>query len=68
DVLKKLRPDRFEDIIALVSLYRPGPMDNIPRYINIKEEREDADYMHPILQPILEETFGIMIYQEQVMQ
>ena len=68
DVLKKMKPNRFEDIIALVSLYRPGPMDNIPRYIDIKDGREEPDYMHDLLQPILEETFGIMIYQEQVMQ
>ncbi|MEZ5919694.1 MAG: hypothetical protein R3D66_07315 [Alphaproteobacteria bacterium] len=58
----------LEDIIALVSLYRPGPMDNIPRYIAVKEEREDADYMHPILKPLLEDTYGTAIYQEQVMQ
>lgn len=68
DTLKKVKPNRFEDIIALVSLYRPGPMDNIPKYIDVKEEREEADYMHTILQPFLEETYGIMIYQEQVMQ
>ncbi len=68
DMLKKVKPNRFEDIIALVSLYRPGPMDNIPKYIDVKEEREDPDYMHPVLQPFLEETYGIMIYQEQVMQ
>ncbi len=68
DVLRKMRPNRFEDIIALVSLYRPGPMDNIPTYIAIKDGEQEPDYMHPVLQPILEETFGIMIYQEQVMQ
>lgn len=68
DVLKKLKPSRFEDIIALVSLYRPGPMDNIPKYIAIKDGKEEPDYLHPKLKPILEETFGIMIYQEQVMQ
>ena len=68
DVLRKMKPDRFEDIIALVSLYRPGPMDNIPKYISTKDGQEDPDYLHPKLQPILEETFGIMIYQEQVMQ
>ncbi|MGB1077656.1 MAG: DNA polymerase III subunit alpha, partial [Bdellovibrionales bacterium] len=68
DVLRKLRPDRFEDIIALVSLYRPGPMDNIPTYCAIKDGKEEPDYMHPLLQPVIEETFGIMIYQEQVMQ
>jgi len=68
DVLKKLKPNRFEDIIALVALYRPGPMDNIPKYIAVKEGKEEADYMHPILKPLLEETYGIMVYQEQVMQ
>jgi len=68
DTLKKVKPNRFEDIIALVALYRPGPMDNIPKYIEVKEEKVEPDYMHPILQSFLEETYGIMIYQEQVMQ
>ncbi len=68
DTLKKMRPNRFEDIIALVSLYRPGPMDNIPTYIDVKDGKLEADYLHPKLQPILEETYGIMVYQEQVMQ
>src|SRR5438067_3752757 len=68
DMLKKLRPDRFEDIIAVVSLYRPGPMENIPRYIAVKHGEEKADYLHPALEEILKETHGIMIYQEQVMQ
>jgi DNA polymerase III subunit alpha len=68
DVLRKLKPDRFEDLIAVVALYRPGPMDNIPRYINCKHGRETPDYLHPLLEGILKETFGIMIYQEQVMQ
>ncbi|MEZ5903180.1 MAG: DNA polymerase III subunit alpha [Alphaproteobacteria bacterium] len=68
DVLRKMKPNRFEDIIALVALYRPGPMDNIPKYISTKAGQDEADYLHPKLQPILEETFGIMIYQEQVMQ
>ncbi|HEX3953244.1 MAG TPA: DNA polymerase III subunit alpha, partial [Stellaceae bacterium] len=68
DMLKKLRPDRFEDIIAVVSLYRPGPMENIPRYIAVKHGQEPADYLHPKLEGILKETHGIMIYQEQVMQ
>jgi len=68
DVLRKLRPDCFEDIIAVVALYRPGPMDNIPSYINRKHGVEEPDYMHPRLERILKETFGIMIYQEQVMQ
>src|ERR1041384_4018768 len=68
DMLRKLRPDRFEDIIAVVSLYRPGPMENIPRYIAVKHGREAPDYLHPKLEGILKETHGIMIYQEQVMQ
>ncbi|MBL0337760.1 MAG: DNA polymerase III subunit alpha [Rhodospirillaceae bacterium] len=68
DVLRKLKPDRFEDIIAVVALYRPGPMDNIPKYIACKHQRESPDYLHPMLEEILRETFGIMIYQEQVMQ
>ena len=66
--LKNLRPDRFEDIIAMVSLYRPGPMDSIPTYIDRKYGREEPDYLHETLQPILEETYGVIIYQEQVMQ
>jgi DNA polymerase-3 subunit alpha len=68
DVLRKLRLDRFEDIIAVVALYRPGPMDNIPSYIKRKHGEEKPDYLHPSLEPILKETYGIMIYQEQVMQ
>jgi DNA polymerase-3 subunit alpha len=68
DMLKKLKPDRFEDIIAVVSLYRPGPMENIPRYIAVKHGLEQPDYLHPALEGILKETHGIMIYQEQVMQ
>jgi DNA polymerase-3 subunit alpha len=68
DVLRKMRADTFEDIIAVVALYRPGPMDNISRYIAVKHGTEKADYLHPRLEGILKETFGIMIYQEQVMQ
>ena len=68
DVLRKLKPDRFEDIIAVVALYRPGPMDNIPSYINRKHGREPIDYLHDDLEECLRETYGIPIYQEQVMQ
>jgi len=68
DVLRKMRPDRFEDIIAVVALYRPGPMENIPSYIKRKHGEEKPDYLHPMLEGILKETHGIMIYQEQVMQ
>lgn len=66
--LKRLKPDRFEDIIAMVALYRPGPMDNIPTYINRKHNEEPVDYLHPMLEPILKETYGVIIYQEQVIQ
>ncbi len=66
--LKKLRPDRFDDIIAMVSLYRPGPMDNIPTYINRKHGEEPVDCLHPLLEGILKETYGVIIYQEQVIQ
>jgi DNA polymerase-3 subunit alpha len=68
DVLRRLKPDAFEDVIALVALYRPGPMDQIPRYIACKHGKEKPDYLYPTLEGILKETFGVMIYQEQVMQ
>ncbi len=67
-ILHDMQPDKIEDIVALVSLYRPGPMDSIPTYIAVKKGLEKPDYMHPMLEPILKETYGIMIYQEQVMQ
>ena len=66
--LVDMRPDRFEDIIALVALYRPGPMANIPTYCARKHGDEQSEYMHPMLEPILKETYGVIIYQEQVMQ
>ena len=66
--MKELKPDCLEDIIAGVSLYRPGPMDQIPRYIANKQDPEHAVYTHPALKPILEVTYGCMVYQEQVMQ
>jgi DNA polymerase III subunit alpha len=68
DILSKLKPNRFEDLIALVALYRPGPMDDIPTYISVKNGQEKPDYLHPSLKDILEETYGVMVYQEQVMQ
>ncbi|MFD2261281.1 DNA polymerase III subunit alpha [Lacibacterium aquatile] len=67
-VLRDMKPDRIEDLIAVVALYRPGPMDNIPSYIARKHGREEPDYLNPMLEGILKETYGIMIYQEQVMQ
>ncbi|HUV32142.1 MAG TPA: DNA polymerase III subunit alpha, partial [Devosiaceae bacterium] len=63
-----LKPDRFEDIIGIVALYRPGPMDNIEAFCNRKHLREEPDYLHEKLKPVLEETYGIIVYQEQVMQ
>ncbi len=66
--LLDMRPDRFEDIIALVALYRPGPMANIPTYCARKHGLEKPEYIHPKLEPILRETFGVIVYQEQVMQ
>ena len=66
--MKELKPDCLEDIIAGVSLYRPGPMDQIPRYIKNKKDPENAEYTHPSLIPILKVTYGCMVYQEQVMQ
>ena len=68
DALKRMHPDCIEDIIAMVALYRPGPMDNIPRFIACKKGDEAPDYLHPMLEPILKETYGIIVYQEQVMQ
>ncbi len=68
DALRKLKPDRFEDIIAIVALYRPGPMDNIDSYVNRKHGRESIETLHATIEPILRETYGVIIYQEQVMQ
>jgi DNA polymerase III subunit alpha len=68
DVLIGLKPDRFEDIIAVVSLYRPGPMENIPTYINRKHGNQNITYMHADLEEVLKETYGIFIYQEQVLR
>ena len=66
--MKELKPDSLEDIIAGVSLYRPGPMDQIPRYIKGKQNPGHNEYTHPALEPILNVTYGCMVYQEQVMQ
>ncbi|HZX21397.1 MAG TPA: DNA polymerase III subunit alpha [Clostridia bacterium] len=66
--LKELKPDCFEDIIAGISLYRPGPMDSIPRYIEYKNNPQNIEYMHESLRPILNVTYGCLVYQEQVMQ
>ncbi|MBJ6977984.1 MULTISPECIES: DNA polymerase III subunit alpha [unclassified Luteimonas] len=68
ELLKRARPDRFEDLIALVSLYRPGPMDLIPDFIERKHGRAEVQYPHPLLEPVLAPTYGVVVYQEQVMQ
>ena len=68
EVLKQMQPNKFEDIIALVALYRPGPMQNISTYNNRKHGLEEPDYLHPKIESILKETYGVIIYQEQVMQ
>ncbi len=66
--LKELKPTNFEDIVAMVALYRPGPMDLIPTYINRKHGREKVEYLHPKLEPILGKTYGVGVYQEQMMR
>jgi DNA polymerase-3 subunit alpha len=66
--LAAVKPTSFEDVIALVSLYRPGPMDNIPSFGARKNGREPIEYPHPLLEPVLKETYGIFVYQEQVME
>ena len=68
DAIKQMKPNKFDDIIALVALYRPGPMSNIPIYNDCKNEVKEPDYIHPTLKEILKPTYGIIIYQEQVMQ
>ncbi|MCS7463615.1 DNA polymerase III subunit alpha, partial [Paenibacillus doosanensis] len=67
-VLKELRPTQFEDIISVVALYRPGPMEFIPRFIQGKHGLHEVEYPHPVLEPILKDTYGIIVYQEQIMQ
>jgi DNA polymerase III subunit alpha len=68
DAIKQMKPNKFDDIIALVALYRPGPMSNIPIYNDCKNGIKSPDYIHPTLKEILKPTYGIIIYQEQVMQ
>src|SRR3712207_9029456 len=68
DLLMKMQPDRVEDLIAANALYRPGPMELIPLYCNRKHGTEPVPRVHPIMDAILAETYGIMVYQEQVMQ
>ncbi len=68
EALIQMKPNHIEDIIALVALYRPGPMSNIPTYNDCKHGKQEPDYLHPLLEDILKPTYGVIIYQEQVMQ
>ncbi len=68
DALRQLRPTCIEDIVALVALYRPGPMENIPKFCAVKNGREQRESIHPLIDPLLDETQGIIVYQEQVME
>ncbi len=68
EALIQMKPNHIEDIIALVALYRPGPMSNIPIYNDCKHGKRVPDYLHPLLEDILKPTYGVIIYQEQVMQ
>ena len=68
DALRRLKPQRIEDIIAMVALYRPGPMDLIDEFVNRKHGRSPIAYEHPLMERHLQETYGIMVYQEQVMR
>ena len=67
-LIRKMKPDKFEEIVATIALFRPGPMENIPLYLERKENKNKIEYPHKLLEPILKETYGIMIYQEQIMQ
>ena len=67
-LLRQLRPDRFEEIAALIALYRPGPMDEISRYVKGKHDRSSVTYLHPLLEQVLSDTNGVIVYQEQVTQ
>ncbi|MBX3493243.1 MAG: DNA polymerase III subunit alpha, partial [Parvibaculum sp.] len=68
DLVRQARPTNIEDIIALVALYRPGPMENIPKYLACKHGREEPEFLHETIVPVVEDTYGVIIYQEQVMQ
>ena len=67
EAINGMKPDCLEDLIALNALYRPGPIKRIPSYIRRKKEEEPVEYLHPLTEPILKSTYGIIVYQEQVM-
>ncbi len=68
DILRQLRPSNLEEVSDLISLYRPGPMDSIPEYVEVKAGRKPIDVVHPLIEPVLGSTFGVIVYQEQVMK
>lgn len=68
NLIRRMRPTQFEEIVAAIALFRPGPMENIPLYLENRKNAKNIDYLHPNLKPILENTYGVMIYQEQIMQ
>ena len=70
DLLVKMKPDRFADLIAILALYRPGPLNGgmVDEYVNVKHRRKEPTYHHPVMKDVLEETYGVMVYQEQVMR
>ncbi|WP_397417335.1 DNA polymerase III subunit alpha [Phenylobacterium sp.] len=68
DILRQLRPQSLEEVTALISLYRPGPMESIPAYVDTKMGRRPLDVLHPLLEPVLTDTYGVIVYQEQVMK
>ncbi len=70
DLLVKMKPDRFADLIAILALYRPGPLNGgmVDEYVDVKHGRKQPAYMHPVMKDVLEETYGVMVYQEQVMR
>lgn len=68
NLLRKMKPDNFEDLVATIALFRPGPMENIPLYLECRNHPDKVDYIHPSLKPILKPTYGVMIYQEQILQ
>jgi len=68
DLARRLKPDRFEDLVAMIALFRPGPMEMIPDFISRKRKKRRIEYDHPLLEPILKETYGVFVYQEQVMK
>jgi len=68
DYLRKLKPTSIHDLVAMNALYRPGPMGNIPEFIDRKNGKQKITYLHPKLEPILSETYGVIVYQEQVIK